>query len=349
VKQKQIYSDGNAVERGKGQERAASAGLLGSIDQYCASFYHVEATSEGDISELCLSTACGRQPCPRKTVVAVARVHKVGLAGGAHEDIYVARYSNCFKGSSESNVHAEHFMLADPGLTHAIQGATAALRGGGSGGQRDQPAAVRLTLYMTYQPCHHSGGHNRRGMGEHGTSCTELICKYLRDVLAPLGIALELKITYLYRAHWEAGAYDSKYAPAVEAARKGLRLLSDAGIACSACKSGDWEWLIGLCDETVREAWRDAEYPFGLAPTRQRIKMDSFIDSFLQRLDTGTRVTTADVATAESQAVATADVAIAHGDTMAGSVEALLSKSQRCTLVEEDVFENVCAACVISE
>ena len=303
VKQRQIYSDGNAVERGKCQE---CAGLLGSLDQFCASFYHVEATPEGDMKALCLSTACGLRPCPRKTVVAVARVQRVG---GAHEDVYVARYSNCFKGSSESNVHAEHFMLSDAGLAHAIQAATAGSRGG-SGGQRGQPAAVRLTVYLTYQPCHHSGGHSRRGMGEHGTSCTELLCSYLRDVLAPLGITLELKITYLYRAHWEAGAYDSKYAPAVEAARKGLRLLSEAGIACSACNGGDWEWLIGLCDETVREAWRDGEYPFGVAPRKQRLKMDSFIDSFLQRLGAGARVATVDVVTAESQAVAAADVAI---------------------------------------
>ena len=73
----------------------------------------------------------------------VARV--LGAQSGA--DLYVARYANCFRGRSEWNVHAEEFMLTDPQLL-------ALLRGADAGGDR----AGILQLYMSYQPCHHSGG-----------------------------------------------------------------------------------------------------------------------------------------------------------------------------------------------
>ena len=58
-------------------------------------------------------------------------------------------------------MHAEKFLLSDPKLSAALNGMP--------------QAGGRLILYLTYQPCHHSGGHKKRGMGEHGTSCTELL------------------------------------------------------------------------------------------------------------------------------------------------------------------------------
>ena len=57
-------------------------------------------------------------------------------------------------------------------------------------------------------------------MGEHGTSCTELLAAHLREALRPAKVVLELRVAYLYRAHWQAGAYDPKYEPAVEALLK---------------------------------------------------------------------------------------------------------------------------------
>lgn len=280
---KQIYSDDHIFT---GSNMTST--LLGTAAQFCASFYHVEPTPEGGIDELCLCVAQGGRPCPRKTVVAVARLQSTG---SSPEDLYVARYSNCFKGSSESNVHAERFMLSDPGLARALKDSAVATSSGGSssggdgnpGGSRHN-LPTRLLLYLTYQPCHHSGGHNRRGMGEHGTSCTELLCAYVHDVLAPLGIRLELRIAYLYRAHWETGAYDPKYAPAVQAARQGLVRLFQAGVVSTACSASDWEWLANQCDAAVRTAWREQAPPFGVAPRSCRAKMDAFVDSFLGKL-----------------------------------------------------------------
>ena len=59
-----------------------SGSLLGSVEQFCASFFHIEPTPEGGIPEMCLSAALGGLPCPRKTVVCVARLQQ--QSQGAH-------------------------------------------------------------------------------------------------------------------------------------------------------------------------------------------------------------------------------------------------------------------------
>jgi len=279
--------------------------LLGTTAQFCSSFYHIEPTPEGDIPERCLSVATGGPPCPRKTVVCVARLQTqprrsgqdqavaapsatdtsavhglaastaaLSLSGAARQtaactaatassadasapaasdarwsDLYIARYSNCWRGSSESNVHAEQFLLQDEDLRTAIaalaSAATPGTIGGGDGGDSGGDGGGggrrhRLLLYLTYQPCHHSGGHSRRLLGEHSTSCTLLLCAFVREVLHPAGVDLDLRVAYTYRAHWEEGGYDSKYAPAVLSARRGLALLRREGVALQSLSPADW-------------------------------------------------------------------------------------------------------------
>ena len=110
-------------------------------------------------------------------------------------------------------MHAEKFLLSDPKLSAALNGMP--------------QAGGRLILYLTYQPCHHSGGHKKRGMGEHGTSCTELLLRFVADVLMPRRIILDIRLTYIYRAHWAQGGYDRKYEPAVMA--DAARAVADCG------------------------------------------------------------------------------------------------------------------------
>ena len=261
---KSIYSDKHSVCR---QALGSNARIIGTGDQFCASFFHIEPTPEGGIEEVCLSAACGGTTCPRKTVVGVARLHALDHDGNATEELYVARYSNCWKGSSEANVHAEVFLLSDASLSRALESLPE------SGG--------RLTFYLTYQPCHHSGGHSKGNLGKHTTSCTELLCDHVRDVLTPRRVHLDLRIAYIYRAHWETGAYDPKYAPAVQAARDGLALLALHGVGLAALGPADWQWLVDQCDEYVRVAWREMKHPLGAAVREQRTKMDRFIADFL--------------------------------------------------------------------
>jgi hypothetical protein len=90
------------------------------------------------------------------------------------------RYANCFRGNSEFNVHAEEFLLEDQALITALDGLEGAEHpklGRCSASEEGVeppkvlttaagPAAelaAELTLFMTYQPCHHSGGNVPRG------------------------------------------------------------------------------------------------------------------------------------------------------------------------------------------
>ena len=88
-----VYSDAHSVAKGS----MGDASLLGSSRAFCAAFYHVEPTPEGDIPQACLNLECGGSVCARKTVICVARVQAsvASDAAGddAFEDIYVARYS----------------------------------------------------------------------------------------------------------------------------------------------------------------------------------------------------------------------------------------------------------------
>ena len=120
--------------------------MIGSVGQLCGSFFHIEATPEDGIPQLCLSAELGGPVCARKTVCCVARV-QAGAADGTWVDKYVGRYFNCWQGNSQANLHAEHFLLQDAGLAAAV-------------GALDDGQG-RLLLYLTYQPCHHSGGHRR--------------------------------------------------------------------------------------------------------------------------------------------------------------------------------------------
>ena len=272
-----VYRDGHAVTRSEltrseltRSELTRSASLLGSVGQLCAAFFHVEPTPEDGIAEVCLCAAEGGAVCPRKTVVCVARVQqRDGQDTCAWHDTYVARYSNCFQGGTEANLHAERFLVQDSQLERALTALPS-------------DATCRLLLYMTYQPCHHSGGHRRRGMGTHGTSCTEALLAYARSALHPRGIALQLRIAYLYRAHWEEGAFDPKYQPAVEAARKGLQLLAQGGVELCALTHADWEWLVTQCDPDVQRAWREARPPFQPVHRQLRAQLDDFVAAALE-------------------------------------------------------------------
>ena len=264
--------------------------LLGNLQQFCAAFYHIEPTPEAGLKELCLAAEHGGGVCPRKTVVCIARLQARAIGAddrpsdgeSGWRDVYVCRYSNCFRGDSTSNVHAEKFLTADRDMERHI-GALPE-RGG------------RLVLYLTYQPCHHSGGHSRAVMG-HTTSCTRLLLAYAARVLTPRAISLHVRVPYIYRAHWKPGLFPSKYEPVVAAAVEGLRLLAATpGVDVAALVDADWAFLVSLCDPAVQEQFeagggRDpadnaAAQRSAFSPTvrARRASLDTFVARSLQEI-----------------------------------------------------------------
>ena len=182
-------------------ELGGKRSLLGSLRQFCRAFYHARQWEAG-VELLCLlcseeelvgMEARGREggdgpkaaaggaeggEVPECGKVQVAIVARLALRG---ERDYIARYANCFRGRSEDNVHAEEFVLQDAQLD-------ALLRSG---------RATELSLYMSYQPCHHSGGRlpesssrqlavaSARANQGHPTSCSEKLAAFAEQVLRP--------------------------------------------------------------------------------------------------------------------------------------------------------------------
>lgn len=152
----QLFRPAGALSHALNAASCDGSSLLGSAHQFCAAFYHLESTPEAEQPALCLAGEAGCEACPRKTVCCVAR-----LVDAAGAEVFTGRYHNCYRGHGTTNLHAERFLTSDAALDRAL----CALPRGGSA----------LELYLTYQPCHNSGGHERSTMGTEYTSCTELL------------------------------------------------------------------------------------------------------------------------------------------------------------------------------
>jgi hypothetical protein len=236
--------------------------LLGTAGDLCGAFFHVERCEEAQIEAACLCGEGSALECARKSVACVSRLTAAtpsssaaagpaaaGRAGteDARPPLYVGRYTNCFQGASRLNVHAEQFAIQDERLLAALRSEEA--RGG------------TLSLFLTYQPCHHSSGHDRtRGDAEaHQTSCTRSLLAFRRTVLDRLPIHLDVVIANLYRAHWRV--FDSEqerqlYAPRIAAAQAGLLLLArEPRMSVRVLEQPDWRFLCSLAQPSLFAQW----------------------------------------------------------------------------------------------
>jgi hypothetical protein len=265
---------------------ARGAPLLGTAADLCAAFFHVERCAEARVESACLCGEGSAAECARKSVACVARLawhEPAAPAAKPRPPLYVARYTNCFRGSSASNVHAEQFVMQDADLDAALAEASAREVAG---------ASLVLTLFLTYQPCHHSSGHDARAAADgrtdeqqHETSCTRALLAWRARALEPRGVRLEVVVPNLYRAFWTV--FDSelerqRYAPRVAAARAGLVLLARAqSTALRVVERADWAFLLALCEPAVAAQWRADEAPFSAERVRARAQMDSFVRAAL--------------------------------------------------------------------
>mmetsp|Transcript_11007 Transcript_11007/g.31087 ORF Transcript_11007/g.31087 Transcript_11007/m.31087 type:complete len:345 (-) Transcript_11007:1085-2119(-) len=265
--------------------------LLGNHAQFCHAYWHIPETPEAPHlrTPSCLRSACradGHQ-CAGKGVVLVARLTAPPSEDGSSAgDLYVARYSNC-----PDNEHAEVFFLRDQQLRSHL------------------PAACggRLLLYLNKQPCHHSSDHLR------ASSCTLSLLEFADKELRPLGIDMEVIITYTYRAHWElenlSPSQQQRYGPAIVAAREGLGCFgrrSGDGVVMRATQKQDWKWLVAQCDKAVQQDFAEGEG--GIAEGRfqhfraeggifnaEQLEARAGMDSFVQQVISGWDKDSADV------------------------------------------------------
>lgn len=287
---------------GGGEPHAMSArdsrrSLLGGHKQFCRAFYHANQWEADVFLCLCCSAdatgaalvkSAASESCGKLQVTIVAR-----LVMRSGED-RVTRYANCFRGASEQNVHAEEFLLRD-------EETLAILRSG---------AAAELLLYMSYQPCHHSGGRvsgdparqqrvaSRRADQGHPISCSERLRDFAARELAPRGVRLTCVLADLYKVMWtpelmverapDATTEHSVYTADASAGREGMRLLlASPGVAMRGMGAEDWSFLVSLCDRGVQAAWRAQSAPFTRVHAALRAKLDEHIARFLAGLQRG--------------------------------------------------------------
>ena len=313
----------------RGDERS----LLGSLSRFCRAFYHAKQweadvflclqcppAADGRTLEPPTSSTDGAAMCGKVQVTIVCR-----LLASRGEELYVARYANCFQGGSETNVHAEEFVMRDAVLRRHLAKAGAATGGAptsAAGGAADcgvacaapasdAPSSTRRTLqlYMTYQPCHHSGGRvpederkgkrvaSRRANQGHPTSCSERLAAWCRAELAPRQVDLELIVADLYKVMWTEHLMIERHSRAVESSvyladgssgRQGIRLLrAEPGVVLRAMGDADWAFLVRLCDGSVKEAYAcrgQPSSPFSPVHVAMRARLDETVRIFLATL-----------------------------------------------------------------
>ena len=212
------------------------------ITNLCDEFLHIDDTPEAKISECC--AACNS--CIRKSVTCIAILRK------ASDPIYSCIYKNK---TVEDNVaiHAEMFVIGDSKLRSHLD--------------KDQV----LTLYLTFQPCHFSGGHHKMS----ALSCTEALQQFYQKTLSPLNTKLVIKVAYIYRAHWIKAP--GRYFPMIANARTGLKLLKSFA-EIKIIDETDYNTLYHFCDEKNKKAWDDGEFDDLL---NHRMELIFFMNNFI--------------------------------------------------------------------
>ena len=207
-----------------------------SLASFCEGFFHIDECFEWQQKEICLcSNKCARMI-----------VHGIIVMRTAGEIVYIKNYINEFKGSSDLNIHVEDFVVSDPILQEKIL--------------FNKSPDTTLTLYITYQPCHHSAG-GRKSDHKHAKSCTNTILNWDRH-----GIKLIIKCCGLYRVHWEDNKLFEKttdvkiFGKKISSASSGLLLLlSQNDVEVEAMQKEDWDLIVPMVkdnEKITKQQWK---------------------------------------------------------------------------------------------
>jgi hypothetical protein len=162
--------------------------------------------------------------------------------------------------------------------------------------EREAETGLRLLLYMTYQPCHHSGGRvPKEALGRlsyassapvHPATCSESLRDFYIKELRPYGVALELVLADVYKATWDEELHPSEverqvYSNKSESAREGMRMLLAEGITMRAMQPADWDFIVSLCDPEVQQAWAKRGTPEAGPFSKLHVAMRNAMDQYL--------------------------------------------------------------------
>jgi len=183
------------------------------LETVCPGFLHIDDCTEWDQKEICLSK---REDCCNRLVHGV-----VWLEDNADKELFWRHYENDYRYNSEKTVHVEQLIQDDKELRQCIR--------------EKKDNNLHLKLYITFQPCHHSGG-GQNFENEHKTSCTVSLLEYWQKVLDPLGIRFTIKCFGIYRAHWEETTQFGKGSQAARYQARAINALNGLRLLLAACK-----------------------------------------------------------------------------------------------------------------
>ena len=194
--------------------------------ELCTFYHHVTPCPEcPGIGEA--FSCIAKEACTRKSVCCIA-----ALRGDNGKLFWEGMFVNAYEPGKRSRVHAEAQLVQCTSLHRAI---------------RENPLASELRLWLTFQPCHYSGGNDR---DRSSLSCTELLHEFYRQHLRPAGVRLCVQVANVYRAHWSRLAEAKTHMQCILASRSGLALLASFA-SVSAFTREDWEYVESLHDADV--------------------------------------------------------------------------------------------------
>ncbi len=222
--------------------------ILGTKDALCEGIFHVFPAPEFHIKTHGSLTGRIHDNCRPYAMTLVV------MCGDL-----IARFTNC------NRKHAEEFLVCDKRMFHHIR--------------TFKPKA--MVLFMKHHPCHHSSGNARRypngyvfnGVGD-SKSCALQMIRYYHEVLQPNGVALVIKVAWLYKAFWKNATRDDDK-QTVANSLEGLEMMLEAGIRFQAMQPHDWIILANMCTEPIA-------LPVLLSPAR--LTVDKGIGMFLNEV-----------------------------------------------------------------
>ena len=229
----EIYPENHTKQR-VGDER-----ILGTLDQFCAAFYHVykwEYRENNEVSatqnyfcldqKKCIIALKKNEYAQPRTVVAVAK-----FESQSGTILYEARYTNC-----DANQHAEDFFKNDIENTDGEFRKMVV----------ENPEGT-ITIYLTYQPCNKSTETERTDPAK---SCCDTLEKIVTEILRAHGRKIDLcvKATHTRNLSLEKNK-DEKYDRLRVRGVEGIKeLMKIEGVTVNGMTQKDWDYLYTLTD-----------------------------------------------------------------------------------------------------